>query len=87
MYTFLFSLLFLLVGFMLGWFGNEKYTALIDFEPHEFEKIIEENPHPEIYSKDGKINREDYLTVSFELGYDPSEDGFDGEDNIEYIHR
>ena len=77
----LFSVLFLLVGLVIGWNGCEKFYAYIKDEDHEFDKIFKENPHPEIYMKDGKIDRGEYMFVSFDLGYDP--DDFEPEDIVE----
>ena len=52
-FTVLFSVLFCLVGFIMGWLGCERYTALMMQEVHEFDQLFEENPHPEIFDKDG----------------------------------
>ena len=79
-YTILFSVLFLSVGVIGGWFAAERYIAYMTYERHDFEELFEENPHPEIFDKDGKLNRGDYLTLNFEPGYDP--DKFDPEDII-----
>jgi hypothetical protein len=80
-YTLLFSVVFATLGFIMGWLGNEKYTALMDTEIHEFDHLFEENPHPEIYDKDGNVDRGEYMFVKFDLGYNPEE--FDPEDIIE----
>ena len=77
-FTILFSILFATVGFMAGWLGNERYTAALLAERHEFDHIFNQNPHPEIFDKDGKIDKGDYMFVNFELGYDPDE--FEAED-------
>lgn len=79
MYTELFSILFLLVGALLGVVLNERYREYVMWNKHEFDKIFKENPHPEIYDKRGKLIREDYIALNFELGYDP-EDDYDPED-------
>lgn len=76
--TLLFSVLFLSVGFMIGWIGNEKYTAMITFQKHDFEELFQKNPHPELFDADGKLDRGDYMNITFEPGYDPDE--FDPED-------
>ena len=81
MYTLLFSILFGVVGFILGWLGNERYFTYMMKEQHEFDDLFAENPHPEIYDKDGNINKGDYMFVNFDLGYDP--EGFTPEDIIE----
>lgn len=73
MYTALFSLLFLIVGFMIGWLGSERYTTYMEFNKHEFDELFKQNPHPELFDKDGKLNRGEYMFVDFELGYDPNE--------------
>ncbi len=76
--TLLFSVLFLSVGFMIGWIGNEKYTAMITFQKHDFEELFQKNPHPELFDKDGNLDRGEYMNIMFEPGYDPDE--FDPED-------
>ncbi len=81
MFIALFSILFGLVGFILGWLGNERYTVFMMKEEHEFDQLFEENPHPEIYNKDGKVDKGDYMFVKFDLGYNPDE--FEPEDIIE----
>ena len=80
-FTLLFSVLFATLGFIVGWIGNEKYTALLQRETHEFDELFEENPHPEIFDKNGNVNKGEYMFVKFDLGYDPEE--FDPEDIIE----
>jgi len=70
----------LLVGIVLGWLGSEKYMAIMLKEEHEFDELFTENPHPEIYNKDGKLNKGEYITLNFEPGYDPDE--FDPDDII-----
>ena len=79
-YTILFSILFLTVGVIGGWFAAERYIAYMTYERHDFEELFEENPHPELFDKDGKLNRGDYLTLNFEPGYDP--ENFSPEDII-----
>lgn len=74
MNTALFSILFLLVGIILGIIGNERYREYVAWNVHEFDKIFKENPHPEIFDKKGRIIKEDYIAMNFELGYDPDED-------------
>ena len=70
---YLFSFLFLIVGFVGGWMGAERYIAFMQHVEHDFEELFEENPHPELYDKDGKINRGDYLAIQFETGFNPEE--------------
>ena len=79
MYTTLFSILFLLVGILFGIIGNERFREYVAWNTHEFDKLFKENPHPEIYDKKGKLIKEDYLALNFELGYDPDSD-WDGEE-------
>ena len=76
MITALFSLVFLAIGLFGGWFLAEKYMALVAMnmqEPHDFEQLFEENPHPEIFEADGSINRGDYIYIDFPPGFDPSD--------------
>ncbi len=73
MYTVLFSLLSLILGFTIGWLGSERYMAYMEFNKHEFDELFKNNPHPELFDKNGKLNRGDYMFVDFELGYDPDE--------------
>ena len=79
MYTVLFSILFLAVGLLGGWFVYEKYQALMlmhEEYPHEFEHLFEHNPHPEIFDADGNIDRGEYYVINFPPDFDPEEDGF-----------
>jgi len=69
----LFSVAFLIIGFISGWFICEKYIALMEHERHDFEELFEQNPHPEIFTETGEINRGDYFCIQFEPGYDPSD--------------
>ena len=73
MITALLSILFLLVGICLGWMGAEKYTALMEFNEHEYEELFKENPHPELFDKDGELHRGEYTTISFDPGFNPEE--------------
>lgn len=70
----LLPVLFLLVGFLLGGALNERYREYVNWNKHEFDKILKENPHPECFDKKGKIIKEDYLNIDFDLDYDPSVD-------------
>lgn len=79
--TFILSELFLVVGFILGWVFSEKFQEHIAKSRHHFEELFEENPHPELYDEDGNLHRGDYLSLNFELGYDP--ETFDPEDLYE----
>ena len=78
---FIVSALCLIVGTLLGWLGAEKYIAFMQHVEHDFEQLFKENPHPEIYNKEGKIDRGDYMALQFETGFDPEE--WDPETDIE----
>ena len=67
------NLLFLLVGLVIGWLGAERYFAMMTHEDHGFEELFAQNPHPEIFKKDGTIDRSEYTCLTFDLGYDPEE--------------
>ena len=70
---YLFSFLFFAIGLTLGWMGAERYIAFMQHTEHDFEELFEENPHPEIFGKDGKVHRGDYMAVQFDPGFDPEE--------------
>jgi hypothetical protein len=70
---YLFSILFLIVGVVVGWLGAEKYIAFMQHTEHEYEELFKENPHPELFNEDGEINRGDYITMMFDPGFDPEE--------------
>ena len=70
---YLFSFLFLIVGFVGGWMGAERYIAFMQHTEHDFEKLFKENPHPELFNADGELNREDYITMVFDPGFDPEQ--------------
>ena len=70
---YLISFLFLAVGLIIGWIGAERYIAFMQHNEHEFDELFEENPHPEIFGKDGKVDRGDYITMVFDPGFDPEE--------------
>lgn len=74
MYAVLFSVLFLLVGLTIGWVGKNSYDEFMAKVRHDFEDLFEQNPHPEIFTEDGKIYRGDYMVVNFEPGFDPETD-------------
>ena len=71
MNTVLFSVISLLIGFTLGWLGAERYLALLEFNRHEFDDLFVNNPHPELFDKNGNLHKGDYLWADFDLGYDP----------------
>lgn len=70
-----------LLGFTVGWLSSERYQALLNFQRHDFEELFEKNPHPELFTEDGTIDRGDYINIVFDPGYNPDE--FDPEDIIE----
>lgn len=71
MNSLLFSIISLLVGFTIGWLGAERYMAFMDFNKHEFDDLFSKNPHPELFDKNGKLDKGQYMFVDFDLGYDP----------------
>ena len=71
----------LIVGVTFGWVASERYIAFMTMEKHEFDELFNENPHPEIFNKDGSLNKGEYVALTFDLGYQPDE--FDPEDIIE----
>lgn len=75
MYTALFSFITLILGFTVGWLCCERYVAFMQYNTHEFEDLFKQNPHPELFDKDGNLHRGDYMFVDFELGYDPEGPG------------
>ena len=70
------SLLCLIVGLTAGWFFSEKYQAFISFVRHDFEELFEKNPHPELFTEEGKIDRGDYIVINFPPDYDPENDEY-----------
>ena len=70
---YLFSVLFLLVGLVVGWMAAERYIAFMQHTEHDFEELFQENPHPELYDKDGDLNRGDYISLHFDPGFNPDE--------------
>jgi len=79
--TILFSEVFLILGALGGWIASERYHDHMNRERHTFEELFEQNPHPELYNEDGSLNRGEYMSITFEPGYDPEE--FDPEDLFE----
>jgi len=71
----------LILGVVVGWLGSERFHDFMMKKRHHYEELFQENPHPELYDKDGKINRGDYLTLNIDPGYDPEE--YDPEDLLE----
>ena len=74
----LFTILFLPVGFVIGWISHETFMNHIEEKAHPFNDIITQNPHPELFDDKGKIIGNDYMALTFDLGYDPEE--FEPED-------
>ena len=70
---FIVSALCLIVGVVAGWLGAERYIAFMQHVEHDFEKLFKENPHPEIFNKEGKIDRGDYTAITFDPGFNPEE--------------
>lgn len=77
----LFTILFLPVGFIIGWISHIHFLEHFTPEQHQYDELFTTNPHPEIYDGDGKIIKTDYMALTFDLGYDPEE--FDPEDILE----
>ena len=81
--TVLFSTLFLLVGSIIGWIAAEKYVALLLKEipePHEFEDLFQNSPHPELFDAEGNIDRGEYIVINFPPDFNPETDSFFIED-------
>ena len=68
---FIISALCLTVGLILGWMGAERYIAFMQHTEHDHEELFKKNPHPELFDEDGNLNRGDYMTISFDPGFDP----------------
>ena len=77
LYTVLFSIVFLAIGLIIGWQGAERYIAFLQFREHDYEELFEKNPHPELFDKDGKLNRGDYISLGFDPDFNPDEDGWE----------
>ena len=83
MYAALFSLLFLVVGVLAGWFFAEKYITYLQLmmeEPHEYQELFEENPHPELFDTEGKLYKGEYWSINIPPDFDPEKDTFRIED-------
>jgi len=65
------SFLSLIVGILVGWFAADKYTAYMENEAHEFDELFDKNPHPELFDENGKLNKNEYITMIFDPGFDP----------------
>ena len=66
----------MIVGFLVGWLGCERYVAVMEHTRHDYEELFEKNPHPELYNDKGRINRGEYIAINFPPDYDPEEDEF-----------
>ncbi len=78
MQVFILSALYLtvlMVGFVIGWIVQAMFTAHLNHVRHDYEELLQNNPHPELFDKDGEVYRGEYMNVTFEPGYDP--DDFD----------
>ena len=77
----LFTMLFLPIGIIIGWISHIHFLEYFNPEQHQYDELFATNPHPEIYDKEGNIIKNDYMALTFDLGYDPEE--FDPEDILE----
>ena len=78
MITALLSIGFLLIGIVAGWFAADKYNTFLRVSsgpivPHDFEDLFQQNPHPEIYDSEGKVDRGEYIAIEFPFGFDPAD--------------
>ena len=79
-YTALFSVLFLLVGGVVGWMAAEKYIALLlasQQPPHEFQDLIDNNPHPELFDAEGNLDPGEFIVINFPADFDPEKDSLE----------
>ena len=56
----------------------EQHNALLN--RHEFEDLFVNSPHPELFDKDGNLDRGDYLVINFPENFDPETEGWFIED-------
>ena len=63
----------LIVGLVTGWLAAEKYIAFMQHTEHDFEELFSKNPHPELFDKDGNLDRGEYTSINFEPGFDPEQ--------------
>ena len=63
----------LMVGMVIGWVVQAMFTAHLNHVRHDYEELFENNPHPELFDKDGEVYRGEYMNVTFEPGYDPDD--------------
>ena len=67
------SALCLIIGVVTGWIAAERYIAFMQHIEHDYENLFKNNPHPELFDDDGELNRGDYMAITFDPGFDPSE--------------
>lgn len=65
----LFTMLFLPLGIAIGWIAHETFMTHLTEKEHPFNDIITQNPHPELFDKNGKVIGDDYMALTFDLGY------------------
>ena len=63
----------LMVGMVIGWVVQAMFTAHLNHVRHDYEELFENNPHPELFDKEGELYRGEYMNVTFEPGYDPDD--------------
>ena len=78
----LFSIVFLPLGMLIGWVSHDVFVTYLKDKDHPFDDLLTQNPHPEVYDGKGKLIRDEYVAVTFDLGYSP--DDFDPEDIHDY---
>ena len=72
----LFIVLFGVVGAVVGWLSCERYLTFHMQEPHEYEDLFENNPHPELFDAEGQLDRGQYYVINFPPDFDPDTDKF-----------
>ena len=63
----------LIVGFIAGWVGAERYVAFMQHTEHEFDNLFKKNPHPELFDDEGRLDRGEYMSINFDPGFDPEQ--------------
>ena len=71
----------LILGFTVGWLCSERFAAYMMHESHEYDELFQKNPHPELFTEDGELDRGEYINIQFDPGYDPEQ--FDPDDIID----
>ena len=69
----MFSVVFLPLGIVIGWISHDTFVHYLQEQEHPFNDLITQNPHPELFDEDGKVIGDDYVALTFDLGYDPEE--------------